>query len=91
MVDRKSEIYVIESHRQSEQGLVRLQVLVDEKGVPAQSYVLKSSGKSSLDELAQNEVKKWRFVPAMLKGKPVVQSVLVPIRFVYKPQHKNAS
>jgi TonB family protein len=91
LVDRKSEVYVIESHRQHEQGTVRLQVLVDEQGVPAQSYVLKSSGKPALDELAQSEVKKWRFVPARLKGKPVVQSVLVPIRFVYKPERKNAS
>lgn len=83
-VDRAAPLYTMPSPRAGAKGLVRLQVFVNEKGEATRVYVLRSSGFPDLDAAAQDEVRKWRFVPAEDKGKPVEQSVLVPIRFLPK-------
>lgn len=52
------------SRRLSEEGTVRLKVLVDERGRPREVQVAKSSGFTRLDEAAIQAVRKWRFVAA---------------------------
>lgn len=83
--EKVAPAYQLESKRPGEQGTVRLQVLADESGKPVKLYVLKSSGFPSLDQQALDTVRNWRFAPAKLKGKPIAEWVLVPIRFVNKP------
>ena len=63
------------------QGKVMLLVEVSEDGFAKIVQVSNSSGYSTLDNSAKNAVSKWKFVPAMQNGKPVVASVIVPIEF----------
>ncbi len=63
------------------QGKVLLLVEVSTDGFAKMVEVSKSSGYSTLDNSAKNAVSKWKFLPAMQNGKPVVASVIVPIEF----------
>lgn len=83
--EKVAPAYIMDSHRPGEQGTVRLQVLADGSGKPLRVFVLKTSGFPRLDQLAMDTVKTWHFPPAKLKGKPVEEWILVPIKFVYKP------
>jgi len=64
------------------QGTVLLRVLVDEKGVPQEATVEKSSGFALLDHSAREQVLQgWKFEPAMVGGQPVKAWARVPVQF----------
>ena len=65
----------------SVQGKVMLLVEVSTDGFAKMVQVSQSSGYSTLDNSAKNAVRKWKFIPAMQNGKPVLASVIVPIEF----------
>jgi periplasmic protein TonB len=73
--------YPIAARHRHEEGLVLLEVLVSESGVPKEVRVSKSSGFSLLDEAAVEAVKGWKFNPAREGERPVAGGLLVPIRF----------
>ena len=73
--------YPSRSQRHEEEGTTRLQVRVDALGYPRTLEIRASSGFEKLDQAALNAVRTWCFVPAMSKGDPVEQWVVVPIRF----------
>jgi protein TonB len=58
-----------------------LLVEVSTDGFAKTVQVSQSSGYSTLDNSAKNAVSKWKFIPAMQNGKPVLASVIVPIEF----------
>jgi protein TonB len=62
--NRVEPTYPSASRRASEEGTVRLKVLVDEKGRPKNVAVAASSGFPRLDQAAMDAVRKWRFVAA---------------------------
>lgn len=63
-------------------GLVMLRILVDETGKPIDVAVETSSGERMLDDAAAKFVlKRWHFVPATKKGRPIQAYALVPISF----------
>ena len=66
------------------QGVVVLEVLVDQNGNPAELRVLSSSGHPILDRTAMAAVKNWTFDPGTRGGKKVTMWVRVPIRFQLK-------
>lgn len=66
------------------QGVVVLEVLVDQNGYPADLRVLTSSGHPILDRTAMASVKKWIFEPGTRGSKKVEMWVRVPIRFELK-------
>jgi TonB family protein len=72
--------YSEEARKAKHQGEVRLQVIVDEKGMPQQITIRKSLG-LGLDEKAIEAVQKWRFKPGMKDGKPVAVQVLIDVSF----------
>lgn len=59
------------ARRLGEEGEVRLDIQVRQDGSVGEVRLKKSSGSPSLDETAIETVKKWRFKPATLDGKPV--------------------
>lgn len=67
--------------RRGIEGVVQLQVLVDERGVPMAVDIKKSSGFSALDREAFKAVSRWRFEPARRAGVAVAGEVVVPVRF----------
>ncbi|HOX52530.1 MAG TPA: TonB family protein [Fibrobacteria bacterium] len=64
-----------------EEGRVELLVMVDTSGAPVSVQILHPSRHPRLDGAALRAVWSWAFHPATRKGRPVVASVVVPIRF----------
>jgi protein TonB len=61
------------ARRLGEEGEVYLDVQVGPAGNVLEVRLKKSSGSSLLDQTAIETVKKWRFTPATVDGKPVAE------------------
>jgi protein TonB len=73
------------SRRHGEEGIVRLNILVNPDGSVARLALAKSSGYARLDESAMKTVQaSWKFEPASQAGKPVAAWVIVPIQFTLR-------
>jgi protein TonB len=73
--------YPRRARRKGYEGIVMLEVLVDESGRVKDLKVAKSSGFKILDKSALATVKKWRFEPGTRNGKATRMWVSIPIRF----------
>jgi len=73
--------YPARSRRLGETGIVLVRVLINERGLPEQVSVEKSSGFSALDEEGLVSVQHTLFKPKMEDGKPVAVYALVPVNF----------
>ncbi|HNY30328.1 MAG TPA: TonB family protein [Fibrobacteria bacterium] len=73
--------YPVVSRFLGEEGRVELLVVVDTSGGPVSVHVVQTSRHPRLDGAALRAVWSWAFHPAIRKGRPVVASVVVPIRF----------
>lgn len=69
------------SRRRGEQGVVRVELLVDPSGRVVDVRVLESSGFSTLDAEAVKTVRDWRFRPAQRAGVPVAGSITTAVHF----------
>jgi len=67
--------------RRRESGTVLVRVDVGPDGVPTSTSLVESSGSRDLDRAALDSVRRWRFRPAQVNGRPMVGSVVVPINF----------
>jgi periplasmic protein TonB len=76
--------YPPQSWRLREQGVVLFEVVVDERGTPAQIKVERSSGFARLDEAGREAVSRARFRPYTENGVSRSVIVLVPLRFSLK-------
>ncbi|MGK5027336.1 energy transducer TonB [Janthinobacterium sp. RB2R34] len=74
-------IYPNMSRRLGESGTVVLRILINEKGLPEQIVVQKSTGYSNLDEAGRQAAMRALFKPMIENGKPVPVYVLVPLTF----------
>lgn len=64
-VSRRVEpLYPPSARRAGEAGSVQLRILVDERGVPGEVQIAKSSGFARLDDAAVQAVRRWRFIAA---------------------------
>jgi TonB family protein len=62
-------------------GTVRLKVVVSIRGRPRDVSIEASSGNALLDRAAVRTVRRWRYYPKLIDGKPVDSEVVVPISF----------
>ncbi|MCA3368500.1 MAG: energy transducer TonB [Roseomonas sp.] len=69
------------SRRRGEQGVVRVELLVDPNGRVVDVRVLESSGFNTLDAEAVKTVRDWRFRPAQRAGVPVAGSITTAVHF----------
>jgi protein TonB len=69
------------SRRRGEQGVVRLELFVDQVGRITEVRVVESSGFAALDTAALEAVRDWRFRPAQRAGLPVVARIIHPVHF----------
>jgi protein TonB len=69
------------SRRRGEQGVVRVELLVDPNGRVVDVRILESSGFSALDAEAVKTVRDWRFRPAQRAGVPVAGSITTAVHF----------
>ena len=74
-------IYPSRARALKQEGLVKLLVSVDVRGMAKDVSVAESSGHSLLDDAALEAVRNWRFRPASVNGRPVEAQVSVPLRF----------
>ena len=74
-------IYPNLSRRLGESGTVVLRILINEKGLPEQILVHKSTGYRNLDEAGRQAAQRALFKPMIENGKPVPVYVLVPLTF----------
>lgn len=73
------------SRRLGEEGVVRLNILVNPDGSVARLELSKSSGYPRLDQSAMDTVQSsWKFEPARQDGSPVAAWVIVPIQFTVR-------
>lgn len=62
-------------------GQTVLKVTVGTEGTPTDVALVKSSGQTQLDQLAQEKVRGWKFRAATRNGQPVPQTIQVPVDF----------
>ena len=73
--------YPESSRRRGEEGVVRVELLVDSTGRVAEVRILESSGFSTLDAAAVQTLRAWRFRPAQRAGLPVAGSITTAVHF----------
>ncbi len=78
---RTDPIYPPASRRAGEEGMVRLRILVDERGMPREVQIAKGSGFARLDQAAIDAVRKWRFVAATNGSQSVAAWTQVAVTF----------
>ncbi|MGK5078499.1 energy transducer TonB [Janthinobacterium sp. HLX7-2] len=74
-------IYPNLSRRLGESGTVVLRILINEKGLPEQILIHKSTGYNNLDEAGRQAAQRALFKPMVENGKAVPVYVLVPLTF----------
>jgi protein TonB len=85
-----SDDYPDLSIRLAEQGLVKIEYLVQSDGTVSECAVITSSGSSRLDIAACTMVKRrWRFRPATQNGKPVAEYLQADVSFTLVPSFEN--
>ncbi len=62
-------------------GQTVLKVTVGTEGKPTEVALVRSSGQTQLDQLAQAKVREWKFRAATRNGQPVAQTIQVPVDF----------
>jgi len=73
-------VYTMQARQAEIEGVVRIEVTVDENGSVISARVLSGLG-YGLDESALDAARGWRFQPAMRCGKALVGTVIIPFRF----------
>jgi protein TonB len=74
-------VYPEEARKSGRQGVVVVRVTVDADGTPENAAILKSSGFSGFDQEALRTVRKWKFRPALLRGRAVKAFHDVRVKF----------
>jgi periplasmic protein TonB len=67
--------------QRGEQGTVLVRAEVGSDGVPISVSLVQGSRSRELDRAALDAVRRWRFRPGHINGRPIVGSVVVPIEF----------
>jgi protein TonB len=72
-------VYPQEAFVNKVEGIVVLEILIDESGHVVHARVVRSI--PLLDAAALSAVRRWRFVPALRRGRPVATLATAPISF----------
>jgi periplasmic protein TonB len=86
LINQPKPTYPPEAYRSREEGTVVVMAQVDADGNASDVKVVKRSGSRVLDRAATNEVRKWKFKPAMKDGKAVASAVQVPVDYRLEDQ-----
>ena len=74
-------VYPLLARKRGYEGKVVLDVLVDEKGLPAEIKIAESSGHLILDKAAKGAIASWKFQPARRGSITLPMRVKVPVLF----------
>jgi len=81
LVAKPHPVYPAQAMRAHEQGTVMVLAQVDVNGHVSDARVVQRSGSATLDRAASNEVRGWKFSPALHDGQPIMASVEVPVSY----------
>lgn len=81
LLEQPRPSYPPEAYRAGEEGTVVVLAQVDAQGNASDVKVVERSGSRLLDRAATNEVRRWKFRPAMENGKAVASAVRVPVDY----------
>lgn len=77
------------SLERGEEGLVLLNIQVNESGCATGASIIGSSGFKALDDAALELYESMRFLPARRDGKPFADSATLPVRYIFENRHSN--
>jgi protein TonB len=80
-IDTPPPDYPLEQACDEVGGKVLMNVVVGTTGTPSRIRIIESSGVVALDDAAQKAVRNWRFRPATRSGRPVEETIQVPMSF----------
>lgn len=83
-IDMPPPRYPAQAARRGLGGTVRIRADVGIDGVPTSVALVEGSGTRELDRAAMEAVRRWRFRPGQIDGRPVAGSVVVPIEFAMR-------
>ena len=81
LVSQPVPSYPPDAYRAREEGTVVVEARIDELGNASDVSVVSRSGSRLLDRAAMNEVRKWKFSPAIKDGKTVASNIQVPVDY----------
>jgi len=81
---RNPPVYPRRALMLNQEGIVILKALIDISGIIKDIQIIKSSGYVVLDQSAIDAVRKWKFEPSHINGKPSISWVKVPVEFMIK-------
>lgn len=81
VLDQPRPAYPLQARRHHQEGEVLVAIQIGSDGMAQSAVVERSSGYVALDEAAIGAILRWRFAPAMERGKAVTAIVKVPIHF----------
>lgn len=81
VVSRSEPDYPETARENGWQGTVRLQILVSRQGSVEDVKLVAGSGYGELDEAAVQNIRTWRFIPALQNGEATDAWVTVPVSF----------
>ncbi len=81
LLEQPRPSYPPEAFRAREQGTVVVLASIDATGKVQAVKIAKRSGSRILDRAAMNEVRGWKFKPAMKGGKTVASNIQVPVDY----------
>ncbi|MDH1265559.1 energy transducer TonB [Pseudomonas sp. GD03944] len=76
--------YPSQARRRNQEGVVLLEVRLDELGRQLERTLLRSSGVESLDLAALDAVSRWQFHPETVDGRAVPSRIQIPVQFALK-------
>lgn len=74
-------VYPLAARNAGIKGTVVMNASVDDQGIVREPYVSRSSGSPLLDESALQAVRRWRYTPLTLDGKPVTVETTISVVF----------
>jgi protein TonB len=81
LLERPAASYPPEAYRAREEGRVLVNVQVNASGSVTGATIAERSGSQILDRAALEQVRQWKFSPALENGKPIASSIEVPVAY----------
>lgn len=81
LVNQPVPSYPPDAYRAREEGTVVVEARIDELGNASDVSIVSRSGSRVLDRAAMNEVRKWKFSPAIKNGETVASNIQVPVDY----------
>jgi protein TonB len=74
-------VYPFQARKRAIEGRVEIKFLIEAKGQVTHLSILKAEPEGVFDKSVLKAVRRWRFKPGMVEGKPVDTWVVLPLTF----------